>query len=61
MGITRRTSYFFSIEGHKMTVVTTDAYPIQTYETDVIQIFIAEWYDIIILVKFDISSSKKTG
>ena len=50
-------SYFFSIEGHKMKVVATDAYPIEHYETDVIQISIAERYDV--LVNFNIKNSTK--
>ena len=46
--------YFFSIVGYKLTVVATDGYPVKPYETDVIQILLAERYDI--LINFDITT-----
>jgi FtsP/CotA-like multicopper oxidase with cupredoxin domain len=45
----------FGIDGHKLTVVSTDAYPVEPYETDMIQLGVAERYDV--MVKFDIKTT----
>ncbi|XP_063686440.1 uncharacterized protein LOC134820148 [Bolinopsis microptera] len=39
-------SYFFSVDGHKLTVVGTDGGPVEPYETDVIMISTGERYDV---------------
>ena len=38
-------SYYFSIQGHDLTVIATDGYPVESYMTHVIQVSIAERYD----------------
>ena len=46
---------FFSIGSYRLTVVATDGYSVEPYETDGIQIGIAERYDL--KVNFDISTA----
>ena len=52
-----QTIYFFSIGSYRLTVVATDGYTVEPYETDVIQIGIAERYDV--MIKFNISNLTK--
>lgn len=42
------THFKFAIDGHKFTVISTDLVPIKPYETDVLNIAIAQRYDIIV-------------
>ncbi|KAI9737138.1 MAG: hypothetical protein M1834_000731 [Cirrosporium novae-zelandiae] len=42
------THFTFAIDGHKMTVISTDFVPIVPYETDVLQVAIAQRYDVIV-------------
>ncbi|KAL5269727.1 hypothetical protein ACHWQZ_G003255 [Mnemiopsis leidyi] len=47
-------AYFFTIDGHELTVVATDGFPVEPYKTDVIHIHSGERFDI--LIAFDIST-----
>ena len=45
--------YFFSIDGYNLTVVATDGYPVKPYTTEVLQIGIAERYDVSVTFNID--------
>ena len=47
-------AYFFTIDGHELTVIATDGYPVEPYKTDVIHIHSGERFDI--LINFNIST-----
>ena len=49
-----QTPFLFSIDKYKLTVVASDGYPVEPYETDVVQIGIAERYDV--KVNFNITT-----